>query len=109
MKNKTMQMTHPNFSVTTLGKKKEVCYSTEVFKVSSHFVPNIIFYPNAVDSYPSLGWFETQVWVGLKPKFKLVRTQTPGRFTHDFKIPHTRVREQMSIIVYDKLVESSEK
>lgn len=103
MKNKNMQITHPNFTVTTLGKKKlkdSVCCSTEVFKVSSHFAPTAIFYPNAVDSYP--------VWVGLKPKFKLVRTQTPGQFTHAFKIPHTRVREQMSIIVYDKLVESSE-
>lgn len=104
MKNKNMQITHPNFTVTTLGKKKlkdSVCCSTEVFKVSSHFAPTAIFYPNAVDSYP--------VWVGLKPKFKLVRTQPLGQFTHDFKIPHTRVREQMSIIVYDKLVESSEK
>lgn len=79
-----MQMTHPNFTVTTLGKEKKkledsICCSTAVFKVSSHFAPTVIFYPNAVDSYPSLSWFVPKLLVNLHMLSKYLTQECVNR------------------------------
>ena len=65
--------------------------------------------------------FRTQVWVSsylslsrLAPKFESGRTQASDRFSPDFyssylfETPLARAREQMLIVAYNKVVESSE-
>lgn len=42
------------------------------------------------------------------PKFESVRTQTADRLIHLFEVPHVPAREQMSVVSYDNLEESSE-